>query len=202
VPGGRGEAPWAQAPGGLEHRNFSSLSWVSDPENYPWSVAVKLFMSFRDTTGMLRGYVCSGTLIDPKHVVTAGHCVYAHDDSTNGWVFNNWAESMTVVPGYENGAQPFGSASAVQFHSWTGWTNDEDWDHDIGIVDLDRPVGALTGWHGYGWSDDCGFFTDQDFRHAGYPAASPYDGQRISATTTAARPSSASGTATRCRTTA
>lgn len=140
-------------------------------------MATKLFMKFRDTNGVLRGYVCSGSLIDPKHVVTAGHCVYAHDDSTNGWVFNDWAEEIIVVPAYENGVQPYGSGSAVELYSWTGWTNDQNWDDDIGMIHLDRPVGALIGWHGYGWSDDCDFFTDRNFRHVGYPAASPYDGQ-------------------------
>ncbi|MFQ5526833.1 MAG: CARDB domain-containing protein [Thermoanaerobaculia bacterium] len=158
-------------------RNFSGLSFVATPEDYPWRVAVKLFMSFRDTGGTLRNYVCSGTLIDPTHVITAGHCVYSHTDTNNGWVFNDWAETITVVPGYENGARPYGDARATQLHSWTGWTSSANFDHDIGIIDLDRPVGALTGWHGYGWYGSCGSFTGGSFRHAGYPAAAPYNGQ-------------------------
>jgi V8-like Glu-specific endopeptidase len=177
VAGGWGERRGRSAPDGS--KNFSSLSWVSTPEVYPWSVAVKLFMKFRDTTGTLRGYVCSGSLIDPQHVVTAGHCVYSHEDSDNGWVFNDWAEEITVVPGYENGARPYGDAVAVQLHSYVGWTSSADFDYDLGIIDLDRPIGALAGWHGYGWYSSCDSYTGNTFRHAGYPQASPYDGQYL-----------------------
>ncbi|MCG8461915.1 MAG: trypsin-like serine protease, partial [Holophagales bacterium] len=159
-------------------RNFSDLAFVPNPEDYPWRVAVKLFMQVRDTSGVLRSFVCSGSLIDPLHVVTAGHCVYFHDAA--GYTFDDWAESITVVPGYENGARPYGSSEAVQLHSFVGWTSNEDLDHDIGIIDLDRPVGALTGWHGYGWYGNCSSFTgNSDYRHAGYPAASPYNGQLL-----------------------
>lgn len=179
--GSRGEGEWNwQALYGddeeLGAKNFGSLSFVGNPEDYPWRVAVKVFMSFRDTGGVLRYYVCSGSLIDSMHVITAGHCVYAHDDPDNGWVFNDWAESITVVPGYESGSAPYGDARAVQLHSWTGWTSSENFDDDIGVIDLNRPVGALTGWHGYGWYGSCGSFTGNTFRHAGYPAESPYSG--------------------------
>jgi hypothetical protein len=64
-------------------RNFSPLSEVADPQDHPWRVHVKLFMSLTDQDGIRRGYVCSGTLIDPKHALTAGHCVYFHEDAEN-----------------------------------------------------------------------------------------------------------------------
>ncbi|TKJ46448.1 hypothetical protein CEE34_08920, partial [Candidatus Aerophobetes bacterium Ae_b3a] len=148
--------------------NFSDLSLISNPEDYPWCVNVKLYMSFASGN-----YVGSGVLIDPLHVLTAGHCVH---DVLNG---GTWASSIVVVPGYENGVRPYGDASAVQLHSWTGWTNDANWDHDMGMIDLDRPVGALTGWHGYGYNNDDSFFTStaNTFYNPGYPAESPYNGQ-------------------------
>ncbi|HKV08489.1 MAG TPA: trypsin-like serine protease [Thermoanaerobaculia bacterium] len=176
VPGGLGEAEpdWDS---GVSSKNFSGLSLVGSPSSYPWSAAVKLFMKFRDTGGTLRGYQCSGTLIDPRHVVTAGHCVYAHEDTDNGWSFYDWAEEIIVVPAYDNGSRPYGDAYAVELHSWTGWTDDEDFDDDYGLIDLERPVGALAGWLGYGWSSNCGFYTGNTFRHMGYPAEWPYSGQ-------------------------
>lgn len=147
-------------------RNFTDLSWVSNQEDYPWGVSVKLYMQFASGS-----YVGSGTLIDSMHVLTAGHCV--HDVLSAG----TWATQVIVVPAYENGAAPYGTATAVQLHSWTGWTNDANWDHDMGVIDLDRPVGVLTGWHGYGYDSNWSFFSGNIFHNPGYPAATPYNGE-------------------------
>jgi V8-like Glu-specific endopeptidase len=147
-----------------EPKNFTNLSLITTPEAHPWRVNVKLYLTFPGP----KYYVGSGVLVDSKHVLTAGHCVYY-----NG----AWATSIVVVPAYENLVRPYGDASAVQLHSWTGWTNDGNFDHDIGLIDLDRPIGALTGWHGYGYNDSPGFYTGNTFHNPGYPAASPYNGQ-------------------------
>jgi len=146
--------------------NFTSLTRVDDPELFPWRVNCKLFMNFNG-----HYYVASGVLIDPMHVLTAGHCVYSHESDEGGW-----ATSITVVPAYEDGAQPYGEAHSVQLHSWTGWTSDESFNHDIGVIDLDRPIGALTSWYGYGYNNDPFFFTGNTFHNPGYPAESPYNG--------------------------
>lgn len=146
--------------------NFNDLSLISNPEDYPWRVNCKIYMTF--ASGY---YVGSGILIDSMHVLTAGHCVH---DVING---GTWATSIVVVPAYDNGSRPYGDANAVQLHSWTGWTVDANFDHDIGVIDLDRPIGALTGWHGYGWNDNPSFYTGTTFNNAGYPAESPYNGQ-------------------------
>jgi V8-like Glu-specific endopeptidase len=147
-------------------RNFSALSWVPNQEDHPWCVNVKLYMRFG-----LDWYVGSGTLIDSMHVLTAGHCV--HDVLSGG----TWADEIVVVPAYENGTAPYGTATAVQLHSWVGWTKDANWDHDMGVIDLDRPIGALTGWHGYGYDSNWSFFSGNTFHNPGYPAASPYNGE-------------------------
>jgi V8-like Glu-specific endopeptidase len=155
----------------LSGRNFTSLSLVGNPEDYPWRVNCKLYMTFTDGSGNPHYYVGSCVLIDPLHCLTAGHCVY---DYQHGW---GWATSITVRPAYENGNSPYGYAHSTQLHSWTGWTTSGSWDHDMGVIDLDRPVGALTGWHGYGWNSNNSFFTGNTFHNPGYPAASPYNGQ-------------------------
>jgi len=146
--------------------NFSALSLINNPEDSPWRVNVKLYMTFAGGN-----YVASGVLIDPTHVLTAGHCV--HEILMGG----TWATSIVVVPAYENGLLPYGDASAVQLHSWTGWTNDANFDHDMAVIDLDRPIGAITGWHGYGFNNDPNFYTGNIFNSAGYPAESPYTGE-------------------------
>jgi V8-like Glu-specific endopeptidase len=157
------ESGGPQEGGGSE--NFSSLTWITNPEDYPWCVNVKIFMTFPGGN-----YVGSGVLVDSMHVLTAGHYVYYAPAG-------GWATSIVVVPAYENGWRPYGDANAVQLHSWTGWTIDGNFDHDIGMIDLDRPIGALTGWHGYGYNNNPAFYTGSTFNNPGYPAASPYNGQ-------------------------
>jgi V8-like Glu-specific endopeptidase len=145
--------------------NFTDLTRIDNPEDYPWSVNCKLFIET-----LLGTYVCSGVLIDPLHVLTAGHCVYSED-------FGGWPIGITVVPGYEDGSRPYGDTSLINLHAPLDWINYGDFDHDMGIITLDRPIGAITGWHGYSYNNDDSFFLNNTFNNPGYPAAPPYDGE-------------------------
>lgn len=129
---------------------------------------VKIKMQWIDVDGVMRSSSCSGTLIDPKHVLTAGHCVFAWDDG-QGHDIEDWAVSVTVFPGYETGEAPWGSAVASQLHSWTGWTEDEDYDSDIAVIDLNEPIGAITGWRGLGTTSDCDYFEGASWTKYSYP---------------------------------
>jgi V8-like Glu-specific endopeptidase len=158
-------------------QDFSALSLVTNPANWPWSANVKLIRTF--PTGIVSE--CSGVLIDSKHVLTAGHCVYTFvSERCNSPDTSCWAESIRVIPAYENGSAPFGEANSANLLAWTNWTVSQDFDWDIAMIELDRPVGALSGWYGLGYNDNDTFFTGGDtFRSTGYPAESPYDGQRM-----------------------
>lgn len=141
--------------------NYSSHQLVGSYTAFPWRVNVKVFL-----TGIGS---CSGTLIDPQHVLIAGHCV--HTGGRNG----KWATGATIIPAYNGdkpagaGREPYGTARAVQLHSWTGWTVNRDSRHDLAVIDLDRPIGALTGWFGYGYNTNCSFFTTPTWHNASYP---------------------------------
>ncbi len=148
-------------------RAFNALSLVTDPEDFPWRVNVKVFFSAGSSN-----FVCSGALVDSSHVMTAGHCVF--DYGGVGWV-----SDVRVVPAYENGAAFYGEANGVQLHSFTSWTANGDLTYDLGMIDLDRPIGALTGWFGYGYNTASSFYTDNTFHNPGYPAASPFNGQTM-----------------------
>ncbi|MGB2987620.1 MAG: hypothetical protein WBE26_17275, partial [Phycisphaerae bacterium] len=144
--------------------NFSTLERVFNQEDYPWRVNAKMFFSQGGSN-----WVGSATLIDPMHAITAGHCVHEGDGG-------EWSTDVVIIPAYESGAAPYGPVSGVELHAWSGWTENGYLNYDVGVVDLDRPVGALTDWHGYGYDTHCSFFTENTFHNAGYPAASPYNG--------------------------
>lgn len=111
---------------------------------------------------------CTGSLIDSKHIVTAGHCVYDREYFPLGnpvgnpppvrLTYNRNTTQIRVVPAYNNGNAPYCDAFAVTMMWFLGWTVSQNYDFDIAIVELDRPVGALTGWFGYGVRNDCAFY--------------------------------------------
>ncbi len=161
---------------GMFGENMSALSIINNPEAAPWNINCKLLMRFGASYS-----VCSGTLIDRRTVLTAGHCI----NQGNGGA---WADEVWVFPGYENddGTNgglpytdeqdwPFGSGYGSSLVSWTGWTQNGDWNVDQGYVRLDRPIGMITGNYGYGYSSNCDTFTtDYTWNNASYPAEGAY----------------------------
>lgn len=158
--------------------SFGSMTEVGDPTAYPASVACKLFMTFTDTSGFSWQLEGSGTLIDARYVLTAGRCVYLHDCTVNGYprTFDDWATEITVVPAYDGGDSPFGNAGASLLYAPSGWTSSESANYDVGLILLDRPIGALTGWLGYGYNTHCSHYTeDYTWYSRGYPADWAYN---------------------------
>jgi len=127
--------------------------------NFPWSTSCKVFM----TIGT-KSYQASATMIDMKHVITAGHVV-------NGGKNSPWATNVRVFPAWNGSSNAFGGANGINLYSWSGWTNSSDFNHDLGLIRLDRPVGCLTGNFGYGYNNSNSFFTSKTFNMAGYPAS-------------------------------
>ncbi|MEZ4955465.1 MAG: trypsin-like serine protease [Saprospiraceae bacterium] len=149
-------------------KSFTDMELVEDPDYYPMTSMVKIFMEYNG-----KNYVCSGTLIDSRHVLTAGHCIYNHDEG-------GWADEIAVAPAYNEGVNiHYGVAYSKNLMSWNGWTQNESYSHDMGIITLDRPIGGLAGWLGYGYQNDDAFYLNNNFHNPGYPAASPYDGQLL-----------------------
>ena len=161
---------------GTNNHPFSTaradLYGLNTNTSYPYRAAGKLFFKIGTAS-----YICSASLIKRGIVVTAAHCVanYGHSQFYSGWQF---------VPGYRNGAAPFGTWTVKQVWIKTAYYNGTDGCAVYGIVCPDDVAvlilntsqaggypGTATGWLGYGWNGYS--FTSNHLTHItqlGYPA--------------------------------
>jgi glutamyl endopeptidase len=86
---------------------------------------------------------CSGSMIGPDTVATAGHCVHS------GGAGGRWSTNVVVYPGRNGSASPYGSCTARNLHSVAGWTREGRDDFDYGAIKLNCNIGRTTGWYGY-----------------------------------------------------
>ncbi|MCI0472886.1 MAG: S1 family peptidase, partial [Ignavibacteria bacterium] len=133
-------------------RNFYPLDLVNDPNAYPWRMTVK----FNGVTGVL---------IDPYHVLTAGHCVTQ----------NQGFGAVKIYPAYALQDAPYGFALPEYVYLLSNYQITTA--TDMAIIKLDRPLGALTGWYGYGYNNSNSFFTGNKFFNPCYPSSGLYNGE-------------------------
>jgi hypothetical protein len=157
-------------------KNFTNWDLIPDPSFGTYPRHVKLEICWDPPCGEGDyGGGCSGTLIDPFHVITNGHCVYSYDGDHPGW-----AESIRVVPGCHDDLAPFGRAESDFVMAWSGWYEDEDTHHDIGVIQLQRPIGALVGWRGYSFNENCSWYENGGgWVHRSYPGDDFSNGRRM-----------------------
>lgn len=111
---------------------------------------------------------CTGWLIGPNTVATAGHCIYNPGS-------RKWASYATVTPGRDGSSKPYGSANAVRLFAPSGWVNNGDTNYDYGAIKLDSDIGYSTGWLGYRWTS--GNLNGTPETISGYPGDKPYGTQ-------------------------
>ena len=158
--GGQGDL---EAPASMS----GSMSVISAASRalHPWRMNVKLVLRFGASY-----FVCSGTMRDARTVLTAGHCV---NEGGGGawadeiWVYPGWDGQDSIIPP-SSITNPYGWAHSTTLGSWTNWTVGGDITYDVGIIALDRAVGALTGWFGWAWSSACPW--TNTINNVSYPA--------------------------------
>jgi V8-like Glu-specific endopeptidase len=135
-------------------------------------------------------YQCSGSVINSSAgdvVLTAGHCVIDPGPGTH-------ATNIVFIPGYRDGAEPFGVWPVTSFATtpeWesttsTGDPNDSNEAGDMALLTLaNRPsdgatVQSVVGAFGIGFNQA----RHQTYMEYGYPADTPYNGDRLYELTT------------------
>jgi glutamyl endopeptidase len=108
---------------------------------------------------------CSGTLIGPNTVATAGHCVHT------GGLLGSWrpVSSFRIYPGRDGALSPYGVCTARTLFSVIGWTVSANEEYDYGAVKLNCTVGNTVGWFGFAPTVPVNFPTGI----GGYPGDKP-----------------------------
>ncbi len=160
-------ADGGQPDGGIEPVRFGDMSLISPSRRarWPWRRNAKVVMRFGSSY-----YVCTGTMVDPEVVLTAGHCLYDSD-------LGGWADGVWVYPGWDGGARSelaehYGIAVGTRFHSVTEWTVYGNFEYDFAEIVLRRAVGTLTGWPGVALGGNCSAIRTLTYGNASYPAQS------------------------------
>ncbi|WP_258062255.1 serine protease [Arthrobacter sp. B0490] len=121
-----------------------------------------------------QNYVCSANSVQSGNqstVATAGHCTY---DVATGWVTN-----FVFVPAYNNGAAPYGKWTARSLHAATEWVSRGDINYDGAFAVVNtlngRTLAATVGASSIGFN----MARNLSYTAYGYPAAAPFNGERL-----------------------
>lgn len=121
-----------------------------------------------------QNFVCSANSVQSANqstVATAGHCMHDLD--------SGWATNFVFVPAYNNGAAPYGKWSARSLSATSEWVarNDISYDGAFAVVNTlnGKTLSATVGASGIGFN----MARKLTYTAYGYPAASPFNGERL-----------------------
>ena len=139
----------------------------------PWSSenyrrTVKVF--FKNNDGGTSA--CSGAIIKPNLVLTAGHCIHSGSGGSSGF-YNNIEVAAAYCKGClsetSSSVYPYGRFSAVSWYTTGQWGNSKDIEFDYAVIRIESYIGERAGHYGYTST------RSSALRVQGYPG-SPYTG--------------------------
>jgi glutamyl endopeptidase len=119
------------------------------------------------------GWSCTGFMIAPNVVATAGHCVNFGADGTGTGFFQK--SSFRIYPGRNGSSSPYlcpGGAVARAQQLWTNatWNSSGAETNDYGAITLSCDLGNTTGY--FGWTSS-GHTVGSEVDTQGYPGDKP-----------------------------
>ncbi len=158
-----------QVPPGLQFNQttFSRKIRVEDSlsvTDYPIRCAVKIFGVEADTLV----HLCSGMMVSRSLVLTSSHCFRTGDEDTLAY------DSLLLIPAYDQGSAAPAIGEARAKTVWMSSAFPRDIYRDWALIEIDQPLGDLTGWIGVGLEADDNFFLSPTFYKFGYPNATSF----------------------------
>jgi V8-like Glu-specific endopeptidase len=144
------EAPPSNSGSRNEQFSSSRLIPLAADLNYPYRAVGKLFF-----TASGGNYVCSASVIKPRLVLTAGHCVHSGSGGNAGFYSN-----FLFIPAFRDGSNPYGSWATTYVNVTTAWAtgggqvpNAADYAmleiQDQSMNGSTQKIGNVTGYLGY-----------------------------------------------------
>eukprot|EP01023_Acetabularia_acetabulum_P034418 TRINITY_DN3232_c2_g1_i1.p1 TRINITY_DN3232_c2_g1~~TRINITY_DN3232_c2_g1_i1.p1 ORF type:complete len:376 (+),score=56.85 TRINITY_DN3232_c2_g1_i1:140-1267(+) len=126
---------------------------VKNTELYPYRTIGRLFFKCNG-----KGQACTATLIGPRAILTAAHCIYSRSIAST-------CDGFEFSPGQQADFKPFETAKATRMFYPASYAVGNT-ENDYGVLILDSDIGKEAGWMGFGYQ--CSN-TVQDLETAGYP---------------------------------
>ena len=143
-----GEASFGPPPGLETVHGPDDRVQMQQPEEHPWRMNASLGIVAADGSQ----WIGTAWFIGPHTLATAGHCVYITNSGVPGR--DGWVRSISVMPGRNVSALPFGQVTSASFRTVRGWADTGDEHYDYGAIILPVDLGQQVGWFGFAVDSD------------------------------------------------